>query len=122
MEWELSSDRPIYLQLMEGILYRIASGEYPKGSQLPPVRVLALSAEVNPNTMQKALTELEHLGLVYTKRTSGRFITEEEEKITNLREQLASDQIRDFVSFMRRAGFSSEEIIALIQKHLKEES
>ena len=77
MPWELDNDRPIYLQLMERIQQDIVSGIYKPGDRLPSVRDLAVEAAVNPNTMQKALSELERSGLVYSQRTSGRFITED---------------------------------------------
>ena len=77
MAWNLNSERPIYSQLMERITFDIISGIYPPGSQLPSVRALAQDAGVNPNTMQKAMAELERTGLIYSQRTSGRFITED---------------------------------------------
>ena len=64
MPWELDNDRPIYLQLMERIQQDIISGIYKPGDRLPSVRDLAVEAAVNPNTMQKALSELERSGLV----------------------------------------------------------
>ena len=73
MPWELDNDRPIYLQLMERIQQDIVSGIYKPGDRLPSVRDLAVEAAVNPNTMQKALSELERSGLVYSQRTSGRY-------------------------------------------------
>jgi DNA-binding transcriptional regulator YhcF (GntR family) len=78
MSWEFKPDRPIYTQLLEQIQIRIVTGVYPPGSQLLSVRELAAQAAVNPNTMQKALAELERMELVYTKRTAGRFITGDE--------------------------------------------
>ena len=77
MAWNLNSERPIYSQIMERITFDIISGIYPPGSQLPSVRALAQDAGVNPNTMQKAMAELERTGLIYSQRTSGRFITED---------------------------------------------
>lgn len=77
MSWNLNSERPIYAQLMERITLDIISGIYPPGSKLPSVRDLAQDAGVNPNTMQKALSELERTGLLFSQRTSGRFVTEE---------------------------------------------
>ena len=76
MPWNLDNDRPIYMQLMERIQQDIISGAYQPGDKLPSVRDLAVEAAVNPNTMQKALSELERCGLVYSQRTSGRFITD----------------------------------------------
>ena len=121
MPWDLSNDRPIYLQLMERIQQDIVSGVYSPGDRLPSVRELALEAAVNPNTMQKALSELERSGLVYSQRTSGRFITEDETMLKQLKSQLAEENIRDFFEKMRQLGFQTEETLALIQETVKEE-
>lgn len=121
MPWDLSNDRPIYLQLMEHIQQDIVSGVYSPGDRLPSVRELALEAAVNPNTMQKALSELERSGLVYSQRTSGRFITEDETMLKQLKSQLAEEHIRDFFEKMRQLGFQTEETLALIQETVKEE-
>ena len=72
MPWNLDNERPIYLQLMERIQRDIISGVYKTGDRLPSVRDLAMDAAVNPNTMQKALSELERSGLVYSHRTYGK--------------------------------------------------
>ena len=90
MPWDLDNDRPIYVQLMEKIRLDIMSGVYRPGDKLPSVRDLALDAAVNPNTMQKALSELERNGLVYSQRTSGRFITEDENMLKQLKTELAA--------------------------------
>ena len=121
MPWDLSNDRPIYLQLMERIQQDIVSGVYSPGDRLPSVRELALEAAVNPNTMQKALSELERSGLVYSQRTSGRFITEDETMLKQLKSQLAEEHICDFFEKMRQLGFQTEETLALIQETVKEE-
>lgn len=121
MPWDLSNDRPIYLQLMEKIQQDIVSGVYQPGDRLPSVRELALDAAVNPNTMQKALSELERTGLVYSQRTSGRFITEDEKMLKELKSQLAQEHIRDFFEKMRQLGFPQEETLTLIQEAIKEE-
>ena len=78
MEWIFEQGRPIYTQIVEQIRINIANGTYEPGQQLPSVRDLAMEAAVNPNTMQRAFSELERDGLIYTVRTSGRFVTEEE--------------------------------------------
>ncbi len=96
MAWELSDDRPIYLQLMEHIQGDILSGVYPLGGKLPSVRDLAACASVNPNTMQKALSELERSGLLYSQRTSGRFVTEDEQLIQSLQASIAEKEIAEF--------------------------
>lgn len=121
MHWDLSPDRPIYLQLMEKIKIGIVSGVYPAGSQLPAVRSIAADAAVNPNTMQKALAELEREGLVYSRRTSGRFITEDENMIRHIKEELAQAHIHTFIDSMKKLGFSDEELIALLEKSIGEE-
>ena len=93
MSWKLNPDRPVYMQLIERITTDIIAGIYPPGSKLPSVRDLAQTAGVNPNTMQKALSEMERTNLVYSQRTSGRFITEDLNMIDNLKTELASEQI-----------------------------
>lgn len=116
MPWDLNNDRPIYLQLMEKIQQKIISGIYPPGSKIPSVRELALDAAVNPNTMQKALSELERSGLLYSQRTSGRFITEDMNLLSQMKQQLAAEEIRQFFRHMEQLGFTDEEILNLIQE------
>lgn len=120
MPWELDNDRPIYLQLMERIQQDIVSGVYKAGDKLPSVRDLAIDAAVNPNTMQKALSELERSGLVHSRRTSGRFITENEMMLKKLKDELASRHITDFMEKMRQLGFREEETLQKIQDAIKE--
>ncbi|NLP35302.1 MAG: GntR family transcriptional regulator [Clostridiales bacterium] len=121
MQWELNSDRPVYLQLIEQIQAGIISGHFNPGDKLPSVRDLAADAAVNPNTMQKALSELERTGLVYANRTSGRFITSDTELIQNLKKQSAKSQIKDFLDRMELLGFTPEESIHLVKKTLNNE-
>lgn len=116
MPWDLDNNRPIYLQLMEKIQQDIISGVYHAGDRLPSVRELALEASVNPNTMQKALSELERNGLVHTQRTSGRFITEDKTMLKQLKTELAAVHIQDFLNTMKQLGFPPEEILELIEK------
>ncbi|WP_026885506.1 GntR family transcriptional regulator [Clostridium beijerinckii] len=120
MSWDFNDDRPIYMQLMEQIQLRIVSGIYKAGEKLPSVRDMAGDAAVNPNTMQKALTELERTGLVFTQRTSGRFITEDINMIKNIRNGLARDQIEKFLHNMERIGYTKQETIQLIEIISKE--
>lgn len=115
MPWNLNSDRPIFLQIVECIQTDIISGKYKPGDKLPSVRDLASEASVNPNTMQKAFSELERTGLVYTQRTAGRFITEDTELIDELKKDFAKEKITEFIDLMQKLGFSKEEILALIQ-------
>ncbi len=114
MQWELDSERPVYIQLMEQIQAGIISGVFKPGDKLPSVRDLAAEATVNPNTMQKALSELERIGLVYANRTSGRFITSDEEMILKLKESSAKEQIMEFIERMKLLGFSPKETLALV--------
>lgn len=120
MSWNFNDERPIYLQLMEQIQLRIISGVYKVGEKLPSVREMASDASVNPNTMQKALTELERTGLVYTQRTSGRFITEDSTMIKDIRNGLAKVQIEKFLYSMEKIGYSKHETIELIEILSKE--
>ncbi|MCI9210959.1 MAG: GntR family transcriptional regulator [Eubacterium sp.] len=122
MPWNLNSDRPIFMQLIEIIQHSILSGTYPPGSKLPSVRDLAAQAAVNPNTMQKALAELERSGLVYSQRTSGRFITEDISMIEELKNTLAKTTIEQFLKSMQQLGFQKEETVALITEFLKGEN
>ena len=120
MEWNLTGDRPIWLQLTEKIQLGIITGEYPAGERLASVRELAAEAAVNPNTMQKALPELERSGLVYAQRTSGRFITQDGELIRELGRQMAREETRRFLSKMEELGFSPEEALELVQRQAAE--
>lgn len=122
MSWNLDSSRPIYIQLVERIQLDIISGIHAPGARLPSVRDLAADAGVNPNTMQKALAELERKELVHSARTSGRFITEDEAMIEQRKEELASAQIRSFFKQMYRMGFDATKTMSLIEKMLKEEA
>ena len=121
MSWNLDSSRPIYLQIVERVSLDIVAGKYLPGDKLPSVRDLAAEAGVNPNTMQKALSELERNGLVYSLRTSGRFITEDKAMIEQMREELATTQIQEFLDKMRQMGFDQKKVIQLIKKMLKED-
>lgn len=121
MTWILDSSRPIYLQLQEELELRIVTGIYPPGSQLPGVRALAQEAAVNPNTMQKALQELERAGLVFAQRTSGRFVTEDTQLMDGMRQHLALEQAKTFLDRMKKLGISKEEALALVSRAEKEE-
>lgn len=121
MPWNLNSDRPIFMQLIEIIQLDIISGKYAPGDKLPSVRDLASAAAVNPNTMQKALSELERNGLVYSQRTSGRFITEDTTMIEELKQSIAKEKIEQFLESMQQLGFQNEETITLITATLKGE-
>lgn len=121
MPWNLVSSRPIYLQIIERVQMDIITGRYQPGDKLPSVRDLAQEAAVNPNTMQKALSELERSGLIYSQRTSGRFITEDKELIHQMKKELAAAEVSAFVAHMKQLGITPEEIRQLLAETIEEE-
>lgn len=120
MTWKFDNDKPIYLQLVEELKLKIISNELSAGSKLPSVREFAAEAGVNPNTMQRALAELEGQQLVFTKRTSGRFVTEDDAYIQTLRQDYAQNQISDMITSLIKLGYTSKELTVLIEQSLKE--
>ena len=121
MDWNIDNNKPIYIQLVDKLKSKIISGEIPPGAKLESVRNLAEDAEVNPNTMQKALIELEREELVYSKRTSGRFVTDNEERIKRMREEVANREIENLKLILKELGYSEEEIINLIINNIQGE-
>ena len=122
MNWHITADRPVYLQLIEHLQLAIVAGEYRPGGKLPSVRELAADAAVNPNTMQKALQELEAKQLIVTQRTAGRTITEDGTMIEVLQKQLAAEQIAAFLRSMQSLGFTKEQTIALLRAAQEEQA
>lgn len=120
MKWDFAPDRAIYVQIVEQMRLFILSGQIACGQKLPSVRELAEDAGVNPNTMQKALSELERSGLVYTNRTSGRFVTEESDLIEYAKNALAKEKISDFLLQMKNIGISPTETLRLIKEYNEE--
>lgn len=120
MEWRFNSDMPIYTQLVYQIKFGIVSGELKPGERMTAVRDLAAEAGVNPNTMQRALQQLEREGLVFTQRSSGRFITEDIGMIAKAKENLAMSHIKQFVESMKSLGYSGDEMIELLKSGNKE--
>ena len=120
MEWKFRSDLPIYSQLVEQIKLGIVSGKLLPGERLMSVRDMATEAGVNPNTMQRALQELERDGMVYSQRTSGRFVTENLQVIERAKKKLAEEQIRSFLGAMKKLGYQREEIFALLKEKEEE--
>ena len=121
MQWQFSNDAPIYTQLIQQVKVGIVTGAFPPGERLPSVRDMATEAGVNPNTMQRALAELERDGLVYSQRTAGRFVTEDNTMINAAKKSLAKRHVKSFLEAMLRLGFQREEIISLIEQELGEE-
>ena len=122
MEWQFDNSMPIYTQLVDKIKLAIVSGEYTRGQRLAAVRDLASEVGVNPNTMQRAFQELERLGLVYTQRSNGRFVTEDEDVIETTKKALAEASIRSFMDSMQRIGYTREDIIRLLESSEKEDN
>ena len=120
MEWKFRSDLPIYSQLVEQIKLGIVSGSLLPGERLMSVRDMATEAGVNPNTMQRALQELEREGMVFSQRTSGRFVTENLQVIERAKKKLAEEQIRGFQEAMKKLGYRREEILTLLKEKEEE--
>lgn len=114
MNWILVNDRPIYIQLTEQITQYIVAGVFKPGTRMASVRDLAADAGVNPNTMQRAMAELERNGLVKTHRTTGRMITEDLEMLNHIRSDLAQARVADFFEGMKTIGYSPREAAALL--------
>lgn len=116
MAWQLDNNRPIYIQLVEQIKKNIMLGYYLPGSKVPSVRDLAQEAGVNPNTMQKALQELEREGVVYSVRTSGRFITEDESLLKQSGQAQAQQLAQQYYTNMKQMGYSLEQMKDLLNQ------
>ena len=113
-------NRPIYLQIMELIKKQMISKELLPGEKLPSVRDMSKQLEVNPNTVQRAYLEMEREMLVYTKRGQGTFVVEEPEVVLKLRQEIVLDRVVTFVREMEEFGFSHDELLKIIEKHLSE--
>ena len=116
MKGEFKNGIPIYLQIIDQIKRQIVSGELAPGSRIPAVRDLAQEAGVNPNTMQRALTQLEQEGLLYTQRTSGRFVTQEEEIMKQTRMQLSDEYIAERFKHLKQLGLSRDDIVEAVSE------
>ncbi len=115
MDFYFDDERPIYIQLVEQLELYIVTGHFPPGERLPSVRDLASIAKVNPNTMQRALTELEDKRLIITERTNGKFVTDDQEFLCKQQQQFAREKIQKFLSEMQELGISRTEIIEYLQ-------
>ena len=120
--WPFKEGTPIYLQIIEAIKLRVVRGEYPAGSQVPPVRELAMEAGVNPNTVQRAYAQLESEGILKSDRTRGRFVTDEKSVLSELRKVMSSRFVVEMIKGMKELGMNDEEIMDAVQRQIKEES
>lgn len=116
MKFDFDNNSPIYIQLVEQLKIYIISGKLEVGERLPSVRELALLTRVNPNTMQKALVELEELKLVYTERTNGKFVTNDQNLIEKYRKDYADELSKKYFASMESIGFDTSKAI----KYLKD--
>ena len=119
MEFNFDNDRPIYIQLVEQLRIGILTSTFGIGEKIPSVRELAMLAKVNPNTMQKALAELEDEKLIYTERTNGKFVTEDVKLIKKIRDNLAKEKAREFFSAMKKIGMDEIETIDYLRELIK---
>ena len=119
MSWIFDNNKPIYLQIMDKIKLQIVSHKLAPNQQLPTVRELASEAGVNPNTIQRALSDLEREGFVYAKRTAGRFVTEDLDLILQSRKQLSEEQLQQFVTGMVEFGYKKEELPTVLRDYIE---
>lgn len=122
MAWEFKNGIPIYTQIVDEMVMRIVSGKYAPGDRLPSVRDLALEAGVNPNTMQRGLGELERRNLIYTERTSGKFITEDERVLKELKNKMAEKYVSRLIDELTGIGLDKEQIIQAVMAGFDEEN
>lgn len=115
------NNQPIYIQIMDLIKRQIITGELKEGDKLPSVREIATDLKVNPNTIQRSYQELERENLVYTQRGMGTYVTEDKEIVKELKNNLAKNIVNGFLNDMKAIGFSSNEIVDLINNRVKEE-
>lgn len=116
MTWHIDGTSPLYLQLADDLRRAIISGEHPSGERIASVRELASDAKVNPNTMQRALLELEREGLVETHGTSGKFVTDDESIIECARKKAVDELISEFTARLSALGCDLDEAILNIRK------
>ncbi len=121
MSWKFTGEAPIYIQIMDEIKLRIARGRLKAGDKVPSVRELAVMAGVNPNTMQKALSELEREGVLYSQRTSGRFVSDKMPSGVDVKNDVGKKYTKAYVDDMRLLGYSDETIVELLNQHIEEE-
>lgn len=116
MDYIFDNERPIYVQLVEKLRIQIVSGKLKQGERLLSVRELALTARVNPNTMQKALAELENEGLIYTERTNGKFVTDNVALIEKVKKELAQEKLKNYLNDMNSIGITYEDTVKYLQE------
>ena len=119
MAWSFSAGKPVYLQISERIIKSVLSGEYKAGEQIPSIRQIALTAAVNPNTVQHAFAELETEGVIVLKGTLGRFVTEDTEVIENCKIKMARELVKSFAEDMKQLSLSSQQVLKMTEEAMK---
>lgn len=122
MELQFDNNKPIYIQLIDYLKFKIISGELSTGARLESVRTMAEEVEVNPNTMQRALSELEREGLVFSQRTKGRFVTEDKDKIDHMKKDMARIEVNKLRDTLGRLGYNQDQMVEIILESLKGEN
>ena len=116
MKYDFDPNLPIYIQVMDEIKKKIFNGYYGSGVKIDSVRELALEYSVNPNTIQKALSELERENLLYSKRSMGRFVSEDVELIEKMKSEIINEKVKVFINEMCELGCNKSNIIELIKE------
>lgn len=116
MEFVFDNNVPIYIQLVEYIKIYLISGVFKSGEKLPSVREFATTFKVNPNTMQKALAELESLELIYTERTNGKYVTKDEKLIEKLKDEYALTLAKSYFQGMKKIGLGKADSIKYLER------
>lgn len=116
-----NENEPIYIQVYNHILIQIATGKYPVGEKIPSVRELSINLKINPNTISKALKELENLNIIYVKRGIGNFVSEDEDKIRSLKEDMLKKITTNFIENLKKLGITLSEVKNILNKTEKGE-
>ena len=114
MGYTFNDETPIYLQIIEHIKMKIMNKTYMPRQKLPSVRELSFELQVNPNTVQKALFELENIGLIYTERTNGKYVTDNEKLIAEIKRQTVQKTVEDFYARMQKIGIENEQVLKIL--------
>jgi DNA-binding transcriptional regulator YhcF (GntR family) len=115
--WKFNNDKPVYIQIIDEIMMRIVSGEYKAGQRIPSVRELSEEARVNPNTMQKALSEIENMGYIISLRTSGIYVTDDITLINSFRDNRAEEIIKNFINDIEKIGLSTNDAVRMLKDY-----
>ncbi len=118
MAWSFTQDRPVYLQISERVTRSVLSGEYKPGDQIPSVRQLALEAAVNPNTVQKAFSELENEKIIISKGTLGRFVTDNTTDIESARRKTADRIMKKYLKDMADLSIDNKQAVSLLKEEI----